>query len=171
MRPLPARPTLSAPMDRALVVFVRPSSFARGIGFTIIDEKGRYMGDSLPKSAFTVSMEPGRHVFICWAENSSALEATVEAGKTYFVEVAPKMGALAARAHLLAVKPGSAGWKERDAWLAGATPLAADRKAGQAYLDSRRAATAERIRRGLSTLAEYDAAERSARVLAPADGI
>ena len=81
------------------------------------------------------------------------------------------MGGLSARAHLLAVRPGTKSWTERSSWLRDVRFLAPDRKAGQAYLDSRGAALAERIKRGVATFDEYDAEELSTRVLHPEDGV
>src|SRR5262249_19140836 len=64
---------LQPPFDKAVVVFVRPSGFARAMSTTILEDNGRFLGDSLPESYFAVLEPPGPHVFIAWAENTAAL--------------------------------------------------------------------------------------------------
>jgi len=171
MHSQPPSPLIRPGPNQAQVVFVRPSSFAFGLKFTILDHSGRFLGDSLPRSQFAVMVPPGRHVFIVWAENTAALRADLAPGRTYFVEVAPRMGAFSARVHLLAITPRRASWLERDAWLQATERLQSDFVAGQSYLTARGPDTMERVRRALEHLQQYDAAELADRTITPADGI
>ena len=169
MRPAAPGVGAAAP-EQAQVVFIRPSGFASAIKTTILGSHGEFLGDSLPESYFAVSMPPGEHVFIAWAENTAALRANLEAGKTYYVEVSPKMGAWSARMHLLAIKPGAPSWAELDRWLASTSRLEPDQGAGQAYLAERQDDVKERLRRAQEALTEYEPNELAERTLAPGDG-
>ncbi len=156
--------------DRATVVFVRPSSFGSRMVVTILDDKGRFMGDALASTWFVRRVEAGEHTFISWAENTSALRATLLPGRVYFVEVDVKLGALSPRTHLRAVTRDAATWSDRDEWISDATELAVDARGGQAHLDSRSDEVEERIRRGRDALAHYTPAELAVRTLSPHDG-
>lgn len=170
MRPLAATASPKAPDGKALVIFARPSGFARGMVFTIIDDQGNFVGDSQAYSVFGVPVDGGRHLFISWAENSAAVQVTTEPGKVYWVHVSPRIGAWIARAQLLVVKPGTDKWNERPEWLRDLQHLEVDRTAGQAYLDGKKEDTLDRVRRGVETFAEYNDEERAERVLKPEDG-
>jgi hypothetical protein len=156
----------------ATVVFIRPSAQASEIRTTILDERGTFLGDSLPESHFAALVTPGQHIFIAWAENTDALKATLEAGKVYFVEVASRMGAEApsARMHLLALSPRAANWAKVDKWLLETKELIANQEAGQRDLASHQDDVKERIRRANDALASYNEDELAARTLRPEDG-
>ncbi|WP_394835405.1 DUF2846 domain-containing protein [Pendulispora rubella] len=162
----PAPPTAEA----ATVVFIRPSGYAGGQLMTVLDANGRFLGDSLPKSYFSVKVPPGEHVFVVWGENTGALRANVVGGKTYYVEVSTKLGMMSARVHLLALTPRHENWKELPEWLKESKPLSPNEAAGQAYLAKRQEAAQERIRRAREILTEYDANELAARTILPQDG-
>jgi hypothetical protein len=165
-----AAPKLEAPSDKATVIFIRPSGYAAGIATTILDEKGHFLGDSLAETYFVAQVAPGKQTFIAWAENTAALTATLEAGKTYYVEVSPKMGAWSARVHLLALTPRSENWGELRGWLAESKYMQVDQRGGQAYLDSRKEDVAAKLQDAREVLSEYDAEELAARTLRAEDG-
>jgi hypothetical protein len=156
--------------EQAQVVFIRPSGYAGAIKTTIVGGHGEFLGDSLAESYFAVSMPPGEHMFIAWAENTAVLRANLAPGKTYYVEVSPKMGAWSARMHLMALKPGSENWGELQSWLAASSRLEPDRQAGQSYLAGRQDDVAERLRRANEALTEYTPEELAERTLGPDDG-
>ena len=155
----------------ATVVFIRPSSFASSLATTILDGRGRFLGDALPSSYFVVQIPPGEHLFISWAENTASLKASLAPGLVYYVEVAPTIGAFSARVHLRAIKPSTENWAELPEWLQESTRYEPDEAAGQAYLQSRQEDVTERIRRGNEILTEYDTEEMAERTLAPGDGL
>jgi hypothetical protein len=158
------------PEDGATVVFIRPSGFAPSTLVTVIDDRGRFIGQSSKQSHFAVNLPAGPHVFIAWAENTAALKADLAPGKTYFVEVAPKMGAFSARAHLLAVTPKSESWSKLPEWLSQTAGYTPDRTAGQAFLDAKHDDTLERVRRGIDALAKYSPEELAERMIRAEDG-
>jgi hypothetical protein len=165
----PAHPVVGV-SDKATVVFLRPSAGARALTTTLLDEGGKYLGDSLPESHFITWLSPGEHTFIAWADNTAALKATLEAGKVYFVEVVPLEAALSTRIQLLALTPRSAHWSYVDEWLLKTRQYAADARAGQERLASRAEYVKEQLRRGHDALTGYDEDELAERTLKPEDG-
>jgi hypothetical protein len=157
--------------DAATVVFVRPSSYAAAVHPTILDERGTFLGDAEASSHFVVTLPPGEHMFLVWAENTGPIRATLLPDRVYFVEVAMKPGALQARAHLLAIAPDTETWPKLRDWIADTKPTIADQEAGQAYLNERRDDVLERLRRAREAYAEMDEEDRNDRTLHPNDGI
>src|SRR5262245_4332351 len=93
-----------APDDKAVVYFVRTSSLGFAINFSYFDSTkliGRFNG---PKY-IRYECAPGAHLFWGRSENRDFVEAEVEAGKIYFIEAIPKMGAMKAAIQLEPVDP------------------------------------------------------------------
>ena len=93
-----------APADKAVVYFVRPSSFGALINFTYLDSTkiiGKFNG---PKY-IRYECEPGVHLFWARSENRDFVEAELEAGKIYFIEAIVKMGGIKAAVELAPVDP------------------------------------------------------------------
>lgn len=171
MHPVAAMGPLKAPPGQAMVIFVRPSGFASGIKVMVLNQQGQFIGESLAKTHFGVALPPGRHVFISWAENTAALVADLAPDRVYHIEVAPKMGAWAARCHLLAITPRSSSWGQVGGWVNETQRTEPDLPVVQAYLAQRAADVQERVRRGLEALTKYDPAELAERTLRPEDGM
>ena len=170
MRPVTPAAIAPAP-DAATVVFVRPSGYAGGIVTTIVDEHGRFLGDSEAESYFQVKVPPGEHMFVAWSEGTPALKASLAPGRVYFVEVAPKMGAWSARVQLLALTPRSESWPKLGEWLRESQPMAPDEAAGQARMAERGEDLRETLQKGVEELGGYDPEELAARTLGPQDGV
>jgi hypothetical protein len=159
---------LKAPADQAVVVFIRHTAFGGAILFTVIDENGKFLGVSQGNSHFAAIVPPGHHVFISGTvNNTSAVDATLAAGKVYFVEVSVRTGALAAAPELHAVRPGSDDWNNRDGWLKDTEEYAPNLAKGQHDMDDPK----DRIKDGLEAYKAYDAEEKKHRTLVETDGI
>jgi hypothetical protein len=169
MRPGSAMPVTRDP-GAATVIFIRPSSSASGQQFTVLDSRGRFLGDALAETYFPVKVPPGEHIFLVWGENTAAVRANVAPGKFYYIEVAPRMGLFSARVQLLAITPRSKSWKDLLTWMHDSEMMMPIEPAGQYYLQSRQEDTAERIRRAQKILTEYDAEELEERTIRPEDG-
>ena len=78
--------------DKALVYFMRPSSMGFAINFQIRDGE-HFIGLSQAKSYFAYECDPGKHLFLGFAENKIAIDADLEAGKSYFIGTNVRMGA------------------------------------------------------------------------------
>ncbi|HWZ91983.1 MAG TPA: hypothetical protein VNW92_24130, partial [Polyangiaceae bacterium] len=165
--PIPA----IAPPNAALVVFVRPSQYKASIATTILEDNGVFMGDSIGGSEFFVTLPPGPHLFLAWAENTAPLRATLLPGRVYYVEVAPHFGFLSPRVQLLAITPRSEKWAELSAWISESQQLVPNLALGQAYLNDRSEDVAKRIRSAHENLSALDPDELAARTLYPEDGV
>ena len=94
---------------KALVYFMRPSGLAFAIHFQIW-ENYQLIGLSQAKSYFAYESDPGKHLFIGRAENKRAVEADLEAGKTYYILTQAKAGGWKARMAFIPVTRGSEYW-------------------------------------------------------------
>lgn len=93
-----------APNDKAVVYFARTSSLGFAINFVYFDSLqaiGRFNGPKYMR----YECEPGKHLFWARSENRDFVEADLEAGKIYFIEVEVKMGAVKAGVELSPVDP------------------------------------------------------------------
>lgn len=93
-----------APENKAVVYFVRPSSMGFAINFSYFDST-KFIGKFSGNKYFRYECEPGVHLFWARSENKDFVEADVEAGKIYFIEALPKMGAVKAGVQLLPLDP------------------------------------------------------------------
>ena len=104
-----ATPVEELSSGMARVYFMRPSGLGFAIHFQIWD-RYRLIGLSQAKSYFTYECQPGKHLFIGRAENKRAVEADLEAGRSYFIITQVKMGAWKARMGFIPVTRGSEFW-------------------------------------------------------------
>jgi hypothetical protein len=138
--------------------------YAHGVAYPISDGRGRFLGDALPASWFEVRLEPGYHLFVASGENTAALRAWLAPGRTYFVEVASRMGWFSPRVQLLAIAPRFERWQEREAWIA----------RSEGHITVSRTMEPEDLRdlarRGAERIADYAPSELDERTLLPSDG-
>jgi len=170
MRPVAGPEPVGAPPNKARVVFVRPSGGAWKVLFTIIDEHGYFLGDSTAKGRFSVFLDPGEHYFIVWTETTETVKAILAPGRTYYVEVRPKMGMWKARASLWAVSRKSGLMQSIPSYLSDTTVTAPDFAAGQAYLNSLGNELPNAASRGIQTYNGYSPDEKGDVTLLPEDG-
>ncbi len=91
---------------KALVVFMRPSSFGGAIQSSVYDthdSADTFIGIVSTKDKIGYQAEPGDHLFMVIAENADFMIAHLDAGKTYYVLVSPRMGVWKARFSLLPI--------------------------------------------------------------------
>jgi hypothetical protein len=91
---------------KALVVFMRPSSFGGAIQSSVYDtgdKQDRFIGIVSAKTKIAYQADPGDHLFMVVAENSDFMVAHLDAGKTYYALVSPRMGVWKARFSLLPI--------------------------------------------------------------------
>jgi hypothetical protein len=92
--------------DKALVVFMRPSRFGGGIQASVYDTRNDtndFIGIVSAKTKIGYLASPGQHLFMVIGENADFMNADLQAGKTYYVLVSPRMGAWKARFSLLPI--------------------------------------------------------------------
>lgn len=90
--------------DYAVINLMRPSSFGGAIKFGIWD-RDKFVGILTSSSVIQYKASPGEHLIMARAENWSAVKATVDAGKNYYILAAPRMGAWKARVALSTIQP------------------------------------------------------------------
>jgi len=89
---------------KALVVFLRPGFVGGAIASTVYDAPDggdTFLGALSYKDKLAVQMAPGVHRLMVIAENADFLDATLEAGKTYYVLIRSRPGVWKARFSLL----------------------------------------------------------------------
>ncbi len=112
-------PTEGSSDSKAMVYFLRPSGLGYAIHFQIWDYyKSDYklIGLSQAKSYFAYECDPGKHLFIGFAENKRAVEADIEAGKSYYIITQVKMGGWKARMAFIPVTRESEFWNQVDSY-------------------------------------------------------
>lgn len=120
-----AEPIAAPPPGKALVYFMRPSGLGFAVHFQIWDSE-RLIGLSQAKSYFAYPCDPGKHLFIGVAENRRAVDADLEAGKSYFVLTEPQIGGWKARMGLIPVTRGSEFWDKVEGYKQELVYTAAD---------------------------------------------
>lgn len=168
MQPAAAPPVLSREM--AYLCFLRPSALGPAATFDVFDEQLRFLGEAVSTSYWTIAVEPGEHWLYAGGENISVMHANVLAGRTYYVVVRPRLGAIGPRVQLTALAPRTQEWEKLGDWLADSDQLVADRKAGQAEFDKDVAAVRAQMLEAVRVWRSMNAAERELHTLYPTDG-
>lgn len=91
---------------KALVVFLRPSFYGGAISSSVYDAPDgstTFLGVLKYQDKLAVQFEPGQHRLMVVSENADFLDATLEAGKTYYVLVKARPGAWKARFSLIPI--------------------------------------------------------------------
>jgi hypothetical protein len=92
--------------DKALVVFMRPSNYGGAIQASVFDAtqpQEEFIGIVSGNTKTAYQATPGKHLFMVIGENADFMNATLDAGKTYYVLVSPRMGVWKARFSLLPI--------------------------------------------------------------------
>ena len=111
--------------DEAVVVFMRPSTFAFAIDsgvFDVTTEKNDVIGIVSAKKKLAHRTTPGKHLFMVTGESADFMQADLDAGKTYYALITPRMGAWKARFSLAAVSKDTEPdqlkeWKNSCTWV------------------------------------------------------
>ena len=98
--------------NEATVVFLRPSSLGGAIQSTVYDVtngKTTFGGVVSAKTQVGMSLPAGEHQLMVVGESADFLDATLLAGKTYYVLVTPRMGVWKARFSLIPIRSDGSG--------------------------------------------------------------
>jgi hypothetical protein len=106
----------AAPADKAVIVFLRPAYTGYAISAAVYEDD-RFLGIVMRQARLVHETTPGTHRYMVVSEAADFLDADLEAGKTYFVNVRPRMGAWRARFSLYPITPTSPNWSELSEWL------------------------------------------------------
>ena len=88
--------------EKATVYFVRASSLGAVINFALFDGE-QVIGRINGMKYMRYECDPGKHLFWARSENKSFVEAELEPGKTYLIDVIPQMGGIKAGVALMPV--------------------------------------------------------------------
>jgi hypothetical protein len=91
---------------KAMVVFLRASSYGGAIQASVYDtgaESDQFIGIISSKTKIAWQADPGDHLFMVIGENADFMIAHLDAGKTYYALVSPRMGVWKARFSLLPI--------------------------------------------------------------------
>ena len=107
---------MSPSSDKALLVFVRPQQLGFSANASIYDGD-KFVGIIPFDHKLGYLAEPGEHLFMVVSEAADFMKANLEAGKTYYVEVTPRMGVWGARFSLRPILPVTISTAEQKEWL------------------------------------------------------
>ena len=85
---------------KSMVIFMRPSSFGFAVQssvFEINENNPSLVGIVAAQTKVSYMVEPGEYLFMAIGESADFMSAELEANKTYFALVTPRMGAWKAR--------------------------------------------------------------------------
>jgi len=88
-----------APADKAVVYFARTTSFGALINFSYFDST-TFIGKRSGPNYIRYECAPGKHLFWARSENKDFIEADLEAGKIYLIQVDVAMGGIKAQVGL-----------------------------------------------------------------------
>lgn len=84
--------TLKKPsVGKALVYIMRSNDLGSSINFRVYN-KDVFLGALPSRAYFTYECDPGEHLFWAASENRDFVEANLEAGKTYVIDLRAKIG-------------------------------------------------------------------------------
>jgi hypothetical protein len=86
--------------NEVLVVFMRPSTFGFAISSSVFDireNSDEFVGIIPAKKKVVYKTTPGEHMFMVIGESADFMKASLQAGKTYYALVTPRMGVWKAR--------------------------------------------------------------------------
>lgn len=93
---VPSTADIDQPSDKALVYFLRPSNLGYKINAAVYDNE-QFIGFVPYNQKLPYFTDPGEHLFMVVSEAADFIKADLVAGKTYYIEVAPRMGMWRAR--------------------------------------------------------------------------
>lgn len=95
--------TLTKPSEGKCMVYItRRETAALLVKFSIYDGD-LFLGKLKAKKYFAYECDPGEHIFIGKGENTFYVDATLEAGKTYVMDLKIQMGVVSARVKLIPI--------------------------------------------------------------------
>ncbi len=107
MRPSGEAALMVPTADSAIVVFMRPATFGGAIQSVVYEAttpNHSMVGIVSSGTKVAYRTPPGEHMFMVVSESADFLRATLDAGKTYYVLVTPRMGVWRARFSLKPVR-------------------------------------------------------------------
>jgi hypothetical protein len=114
--------TTTPETGKSMIVFLRPSTLGFAIQSSVfrIDEDGPVLAGIVAASMkVAYQLEPGKHLFMVVGESADFMYAELDANKTYYALVTPRMGAWKARFSLKPVHVAELGTSQFQKWMEG----------------------------------------------------
>lgn len=108
--------------DQALVYFIRPNQ----LGFVVtaaVYDGDEFVGFVPYNQKLPYLTKPGEHMFMVVSEAADFMRADLQAGKTYYARVVPRMGAWRARFSLDPISADELNSGKAKQWIEEATPI------------------------------------------------
>ena len=123
MRTVPLDQVVTGPEEgQSMIVFMRPSGMGFGIQssvFEIDNTEPKLAGIVAAKKKVAYRIAPGNHLFMVVGESADFMSAELEANKTYYALVTPRMGMWKARFSLRPVHADELNTNQFNDWLKG----------------------------------------------------
>lgn len=114
------KPRFVAPDDQALVVFIQNLREDRAMSYTVFDLNRQCIAEVGGRQAEIVPMKPGKHTLYISAYNNHRIDASLAAGRTYFIRLYSVEKVSTRASKVTPVQRGSDAYKQLGTWLAGA---------------------------------------------------
>ena len=115
-------PPVEPTADKALVYFMRPTEAAFGAHAAVYDGD-QFVGFVPFNQKLAYQTTPGEHLFYVVSEAADFMTADLVAGRTYYAQVVPRMGAWRARFSLWAISASDLKTPEVRGWINAASPV------------------------------------------------
>lgn len=102
--------------NKALVYFLRPSQLGFGVHAAVYDGD-EFIGFVPFNQKLPYQAEPGEHTFMVVSEAADFMTADLVAGRTYYAQVVPRMGAWRARFSLWAINAADLKTEQVRGWI------------------------------------------------------
>ena len=105
----------------SMVVFMRPSNLGHIVASSVYDVTGpetKFIGVVNFGDKLAVPVKPGKYTYMVIGESADFMQADVQAGRTCYAVVTPRMGVWKARFSFRPVRSGEIGGSEFAAWTA-----------------------------------------------------
>ncbi len=119
---------------KALVIFMRPSSYGGAILATIYDDMD-YIGTIPANSKIAYQAEPGEHMFMVIGESADFMKADLAPDMTYYARVAARMGIWKARFSFIPFN-GDESEADLQEWISETTLMQMNEKGEQWAMDN-----------------------------------
>lgn len=161
-----------APEELAVVVFIQNVYEDRAMNFTVFDLNKQCIAEVGGRQAEVVPIKPGKHTLYITGYKTHRVEASLAAGRTYFVRLYTVDKTATRASAVTLVQRGSDAYKQFGTWLEGARVVhVSDDSCSGKPLKERTNRTQRRIDQANADWKEADDAQRADRMLIQLDGL
>jgi hypothetical protein len=132
--------------------------------YEYLHEDGNLLGFTETNCYFEFFCEPGKHFFLTWGEGDAFIEATLEGGKTYYIQAWSKFGLISSRPGFAPVAKDSETYRE----LMKVWPDMRCRELDPAYAAEYETEKEARVKKAREV---YEAGTKPAQILKPEVGV